>query len=47
MESSAVFRIATSGAWLRYPWPAPVSDLNPDNVVLRPDRDRYRLSGST
>jgi hypothetical protein len=41
----AVLRVAASGARLRHPRPAPVGDLNPDNAVLRLDRDR--LAGST
>src|SRR5579859_7313356 len=47
MEPPAVLRVATSGARLRHPRPAPVGDLNPDNVVLRPDRDCDRLAGGT
>jgi hypothetical protein len=47
MEPPAVFRVATSGARLRHPRPAPVGDLDPDNVVLHPDRDRDRLAGNT
>jgi hypothetical protein len=47
VESSAVFRVAASGSRLRHPWPAPVGDLDPDNVVRRLDRDRDRLAGGT
>ena len=44
VESPAVFRIAAGRARLRHPWPAPVGDLDPDNVVRRLDRDGYRLA---
>jgi hypothetical protein len=47
MESPAVFRVAAVGARLRHPWPAPVGDLDPDNVVHHLDRDRDRLAGNT
>ena len=37
MEPPAVFRVTASGS--RF-WPAPVGDLDPDNVVRHLDRDR-------
>jgi hypothetical protein len=43
----AVFRIAASGSRFWHPWPAPVGDLDPDDAVPGPDRDRDRLPGST
>ena len=47
VEPPAVFRVLASGARLRHPRPAPVGDLNPDNVVRHLDRDRDRLARST
>ena len=47
IEAPAVFRVAASRSRLRHPWPAPVGDLDPDNVVRRLDRDRDRLAGGT
>jgi len=47
MEPPAAFSVPASGARLRYPRPAPVGDLNPDNVVRHHDRDRDRLARST
>ena len=46
MESSAVFRIASSRARFRHARPAQVGDLDADYVVRRLDRDRDRLAGS-
>jgi hypothetical protein len=47
MEPPAVFRVAASGSWFWHPRPAPVGDLDPDNVVHRLDRHRDRLAGGT
>jgi hypothetical protein len=47
MEPPAVFRVAASGSRFWHPWPAPVSDLDPDNVVRHLDRDRDRLTGGS
>ena len=47
VEPPAVFRVAASGSRCWHPWPAPVGDLDPDNVVSRLDRDRDRLAGGT
>ena len=42
MESSAVFRIASSRARFQHPRPAQVGDLDAGYVVRRLDRDRDR-----
>ena len=47
MEPPAVFGVAASGARFWHPRPAPVGDLDPDNVVPRLNRDRDRLAQST
>src|SRR5690242_13224193 len=47
IKPPAVFRVAASGSRFWPPWPAPVGDLDPDNVVHRLDRNRHRLAGST
>jgi hypothetical protein len=47
VEPPAVFRVAASGSRCWHPWPAPVGDLDPDDVVSRLDRDRDRLAGGT
>ena len=47
MEPPAVFRVAASGSRFWHPWPAPVSDLDPDNVVHSLDRNRDRLARGT
>ena len=47
VEPPAVFRVAASGSRFRHPRPAPVGDLDPDNVARHLDRDRHRLAGGT
>jgi hypothetical protein len=47
MKPPAVFRVAASGSRFWHPRPAPVGDLDPDNVVHRLDRNRQGLAGST
>ena len=47
VEPPAVFRVAASGSRCWHPRPAPVGDLDPDNVVRRLDRDRDRLARGT
>ena len=47
VEPPAIFRVTASESRLWHPWPAPVGDLDPDNVVRHLDRDRDRLAGGT
>jgi hypothetical protein len=47
MEPPAVFRVAANRSRFWHPRPAPVGDLDPDNVVHHLDRNRHRLAGST
>ncbi len=47
MEPPAAFSVPASGARLRHPRPAPIGDLNPDNVVRHLDRGHDRLARST
>jgi hypothetical protein len=47
LEPPDVVRITACKARLRHPWPAPVGNLDPDNVIRRLDRDRDRPDGSS
>jgi len=47
LKSSAAFRITVRRTQLRRPRPGAVGDLDPDDAVPGPDRDRDRLPGST
>jgi hypothetical protein len=47
LEPATAFRITARRTQLRRPLPGPVGDLDPDDAVPGPDRDRDRLPGST
>ncbi len=47
LKPPAAFRVAARRTQLRRPRPGSVGDLDPDDAVPGPDRDRDRLPGST
>jgi len=47
LKPPAAFRIAARRTQLRRPRPGTIGDLDPDNAVPGPDRDRHRPPGST
>ncbi|MDQ2815015.1 MAG: hypothetical protein M3Z75_24980 [Actinomycetota bacterium] len=47
MQPATAFRVTLGRAQLRYSWSTPVGDLDPDNPVPHPDRNRDRLAGNT
>jgi hypothetical protein len=47
LELATAFRVTARGTQLRRPRPGAIGDLDPDDAVPGPDRDRDRLPGST